>query len=120
MDTSKEYIKMCDCPEIQEGWRSPLKGDFYFKKSRNYVCVYHEDEPFSWDDNIFLPRQDQLQEMIINDYELEFIKNAEYEYTLKFYFPATIYMKWDKPEKLFLQMYMLIEHDKTWNEDEWV
>ena len=31
MDTSEQYIKMCDCEEVQGPWE-PKKGDYYFPK----------------------------------------------------------------------------------------
>ena len=31
MDTSEQYVKMCDCGEVQGPWE-PKKGDYYFPK----------------------------------------------------------------------------------------
>jgi len=31
MDTSAEYVKMCDCPEIQGQWK-PSVGDYVWRK----------------------------------------------------------------------------------------
>jgi len=67
MDTSEQYIKMCDCPEIQEGWK-PTDGDFlschgeiYVRMDSDFItCDAHKNEGCHW-----LPRQDQLQEMIL-------------------------------------------------------
>ena len=55
MDTSETYIKMCDCPEIQELMpRVHSQHEFY--KTGDIVMK----KPFVW-----LPRQDQLQEMVL-------------------------------------------------------
>ncbi len=78
MDTSEQYIKMCDCPEIQDGHKID-DGDFYFRKLpseeigdwyisyTSQVDDYTEEHPDQWDylhsKIIWLPRQDQLQEM---------------------------------------------------------
>ena len=76
MDTSEQYIKMCDCPEIQDGWR-PNKGDFYawtphggkeystismMLRCSCHVSIEKDIENFVW-----LPQQDQLQEMVFTD-----------------------------------------------------
>lgn len=74
MDTSKEYIKMCEkVEEIQEQWK-PKVGDFlYIKPSRDGSLKFkHREEPtvvisdkfIIQSSHIWLPRQDQLQEMI--------------------------------------------------------
>jgi len=31
MDTSEQYVKMCDCEEVQGRWE-PKKGDYYFPR----------------------------------------------------------------------------------------
>ena len=79
MDTSEQYIQMCErAEEIQRYGRSrPVgyygywqPGDFYFRKGEDEVKVYEEiaaDEGYysnnRLDSAIWLPRQDQLQEM---------------------------------------------------------
>lgn len=82
MDTSKQYIAMCDCPEIQDKWEFK-QGDFY--KDKVSLEVLDEDVEGYTTDNcqtytreyliqeikdyeaIWLPRQDQLQEMLMNE-----------------------------------------------------
>ena len=91
MDTSKQYIKMCDCPEIQGHWK-PSEGDnFSFinepKIIKDYEIWALEKRELSdieeWnkiiktmgnhfvdhfiearDCFVWLPRQDQIQEMM--------------------------------------------------------
>jgi hypothetical protein len=73
MDTSTEYLKMCDCPEIQDfrkeygQWQD---GDFAADKAAPRDISFHCSEcdheygaEFQLD-CIWLPRQDQLQEMV--------------------------------------------------------
>ena len=67
MDTSKEYIKMCDCPEIQDAIR------FFYDTD--------EDTNF-WDGplcKVWLPRQDQLWAMLPKnqDYHCLYIATDE-------------------------------------------
>ena len=69
MDTSKQYIEMCDCPEIQ-GLHSEAEGNLY--AARNYIVV--TSLRMVWDAThrerfIWLPRQDQLQAMVDNDFD---------------------------------------------------
>ncbi len=69
MDTSKEYIKMCEeAEEIQERW-TWIKGDVFadeinqihILESGGHIMLMgtHFPEGYIW-----LPRQDQLQEMV--------------------------------------------------------
>jgi len=72
MDTSEKYIKMCDCPEIQEKHLF-VKGDYYIRKGLPdslgiFITDWNINQkqqllnlaiPFLW-----LPRQDELQRML--------------------------------------------------------
>ena len=73
MDTSEQYIKMCDCPKIQD---SRLKGglvhgDYYHARAKHPSSVdIFIDPKRLWSGEIvnafiWLPRQDQLQEMVL-------------------------------------------------------
>ena len=82
MDLSKEYIQMCDCPEIQDNWELKAGDCFKIIKGKYYIgepceggseyfegdICYADEQSLSYDfsNNIFLwlPRQDQLQEML--------------------------------------------------------
>ncbi len=76
MDTSETYIKMCDCEEIQDKrpWNSVADMDF----PSSIYYGWKEDDSYHIENNrrlieqpyyeglfqaIWLPRQDQLQEM---------------------------------------------------------
>ena len=109
MDTSKEYIKMCDCPEIQlkEGEHAGVYS-FY-----NYDSV----------PSIWFPRQDQIQEMMKDHFELGDIMEP-------FIFLATHilselsednhYQKAKTPEQLWLAFYMFEKHGKVWDGEKWL
>ena len=76
MDTSQEYIKTCDCPEIQDGWK-PEVGDWADKgvivgRRKDFFIIRRWTSPLSGcaveynkSQLIFLPRQDQLQGMVM-------------------------------------------------------
>ena len=66
MDVSSEYIKMCErAEEIQKGWR-PYMGDFLYCPQICTIAIY-SSEPKPHKDDIWLPRQDQLQEMVMGE-----------------------------------------------------
>ena len=73
MDTSKQYIEMCDCPEIQEPKRAAglVHGDYISPTQRldQWDIVYDPSKAFRYGllECIWLPRQDQLQEMVDGD-----------------------------------------------------
>ena len=132
MDTSKEYIKMCNCEEIQKQ-RESLEGDFYSPQSDGRICVvgilkYAEDIINS----IWLPRQDQLQEMIDWAYTLDFIThkmNIEKgkthavvyftgEQELNFVIRHTNFIA-DSFEKVLLRIIMRKIHNKIWDDNKW-
>jgi len=131
MDTSETYIKMCDCPEIQEEWKSGdlCKGDFYFSRDRHgrptsVVDIYDgkgwallpRDVNFGW-----LPRQDQIQEMTCTCVQAyacvlrEFYPFVKTLTMLKHYCIQEYSM-----EQLWLMYYMHKKHGKVWGGEEWV
>ena len=107
MDTSEQYIKMCDTPEIQEE-HDITPEDF----------LGSPNGPFA--ESIWLPRQDQLQEMVGSDmgelYHI-FWKNmsvvSSYERT-----PYTD--KCTSMEQLWLAFVMKEKYNKTWDGDKWI
>jgi hypothetical protein len=114
MDFSKEYIRMCGSAKevqilmpkvfsIKKGYGvgcSPT-GDFYFGKLDDNNCL------------IWLPRQDQLQEMIEGD----FIETCDYICHF-----SELFVKLKTPEKILLKIVMQEKFHKTWDseKEEWV
>jgi len=137
MDTSEQYIKMCDCEEVQGPWK-PGRGDWMYKHvdhlpkddPRFYhfdygthpiledgeICAAHHVRMYK-DTSVFLPRQDQIQEWLgpIELHELLDICSeprgimwkALHEYAESF-------------EQLWLAFYMYEKHGKVWNGEKWV
>ena len=104
MDTSKEYIEMCEkAMEIQE--RRP---SFFNVKSYWSPAI----------PNIWLPRQDQLQGML---------EHESYPYLTNF---IEAFLAWVKTpahhvvflsmEQLWLAFVMRKKYGKVWNSKEWV
>ena len=128
MDTSEQYIKMCDCPEIQNGYLYD-NGDFFFDTKKKDVGVFHGK--LVWlanldmkENKIWLPRQDQIQKMMkyLSLWELmygfwKYIQDLNYlgtkpdEYLIK---------NFNSMEQLWLAFYMKEKHNKVWDEDRWV
>jgi len=135
MDTSKEYIKMCNkAVEIQPLFK--CLGDIVsWDNGRVFLVVkcypdsvngirikeWENDEEIDLASNatVFLPRQDQLQEIIEKDlhekiYELLSMFNGfvdEYCRT-----PECNFTSW---EQLWLAFVMKEKYNKTWNGEEW-
>lgn len=111
MDTSREYIKMCDCPEIQGQIKDVDRCSFWAKRlitgKYSMWCSYHAPG------DIWLPRQDQIQEMIFDDlaradvivHDLNKWREKNYDYQLQF-----ITM-----EQFLLAVYMHEKHSKIWS-----
>jgi hypothetical protein len=101
MDTSKEYISMCSQAEAARWTKETIMDD------HNYFAGTPEKV-------IWLPRQDQLQEML---------RETEYYLTWNFY---EFVMKSIEPnerrsmEKLWLLFVMKEKFNKTWNGSDWV
>ena len=117
MDTSKQYIKMCEgAKEIQMSCcRSlPLENLFFIKKL-NALSLYDSNRfRHEWyTDRIWLPRQDQLQEMIDGDWVKSFI-------TFMWWYQDENTEIYKSMEQLWLSLVMKEEYGKTWNGEEWI
>ncbi|MHB8362719.1 MAG: hypothetical protein ACYDBX_03815 [Patescibacteria group bacterium] len=135
MDTSKEYIKMCEkADEIQRKWEWG-KGDYYYSKygiytdillNKDYINAGKPDaEERNADEYIWLPRQDQLQEMMFP----QLSTGLSVHYTFAdfidenyLHYPVEMAKEYDKlsMEQLWLMYVMKEKFNKTWNEDKWI
>ena len=110
MDTSETYIKMCDCEEIQglAPYR-PIALQTGINYSYDYVVcttdIYSNDCKVIW-----LPRQDQLQEMSGLDWRSFDRKCLVYENT------ETVPTK----EQAGIRVVMKEKHNKVWDGEKWV
>lgn len=142
MDESKQYIKMCDCEEIQ-GQRTgrPNYNDFVHS-------VHHADswlKEVGWEEgSLWLPRQDQIQKMLLGflnklpDFTgISWMKpGAQLSYLASSFVD---FMRWasekmiplekntcrieyffDSFEQLWLAFYMHKKHSKVWNKTTWL
>ena len=143
MDTSKEYIKMCDCDEIQGNWK-PREWDCIYSEwddfgNRNKIWrilpdriadsgVYglspenYKEEKDRYTKIVFLPLQHQLQEMVKDRWNgLQIYKSGDFgEYYLEnreydFKLGGKLYSM----EQLWLAFVMKEKHSKIWSNGVW-
>ena len=119
MDTSREYIKMCDCPEIQV-------DEFDYRP--NFHFAYYLDEQWKIEHDflggeklpIWLPRQDQIQEMLIKEKFGTFDANWDICVEIPMQFVAkNPTLELSSMEQIWLSCYMLSIHHKLWDGEKW-
>jgi len=127
MDKSSPYGKMCgSAKEIQVGW-NPEFGDFFISMSLGMdspcqVIISDLEKKVSYLKTIkavWLPRQDQLQETVIENYATSWDLAIAFSNVLMGD-NASYFDKFDSMEKLWLAFIMLEKNRKKWNEGEWV
>lgn len=125
MDASETYMQMCEKAEeiqnIRKGFSSGALGEIWFKNGGFQI---HNGRRYVGIEAIWLPRQDQLQEILagkhcIHDmilYFLDFVSenagccNNEHGYDGQF----------DTLEQLWLAFVMQEKYQKQWDSDKWV
>ena len=131
MDTSKEYIAMCDCEEVQGQWKCEM-GDWYFCQCKDipgYPDGYSVSVIFDGDADIrssdlpkshtdtWLPRQDQIQEMMGESQNCRYLLKRLNDWCGDH---AYGWMLYASMEQLWLAFYMHEKHNKTWDGEAWV
>lgn len=144
MDTSETYIRQCDCEEIQaiRQWDEfsirLYQGDCYAEDGIVKVETYgvYAGEQLLQDgglhDNakvIWLPRQDELQEMVSNEvtdywelrsYPLTKRLERSEPFELLIYGKELIEVTGATIEQTLLKGLQKASHNKTWGGDKWV
>ena len=127
MDTSEQYIKMCDWPEIQDKWE-PGDGDWAYSIRDGASPIFPPTRYLGKllgrlkDDFTFLPRQDQIQEWFDwRKYDVSVCWCAK-PFKLEWSDDPmeTFGVNGDSMEQLWLAFYMYEKHGKVWNGEEWV
>jgi len=118
MDTTETYIKMCDCSEIQGQWTAPpYDHDFCYNNKDNYVTYGRNISADTVDDYTWLPRQDQIQEMLWG----KNFKNPIYLSKLfQEFHDKWLWLDFDTFEQLWLAFYMYEKHGKIWGGKKWL
>ena len=127
MDKSSYYIKICEHAKvIQKQW-TPDFGDFFVSMSSGLTSpcqtiVSDLEKKVSYLKTIkavWLPRQDQLQEMVIGTYTTPWDLAIAFSNVLMGD-NASYFDNFDSMEKLWLAFIMLEKHKKKWKNGEWV
>ncbi len=127
MDKSSYYIKMCASAKvIQKQWK-PDFGDFFVSMSLGMTSqcqsvVSDLEKKMSYLKTIkavWLPRQDQLQEMVIEKYATPWDLTIAFSNVLMAD-NASYFDNFDSMEKLWLAFIILEKHKKKWKDGEWV
>lgn len=143
MDTSKTYIKMCDCPEIRKAYwdlidrdgkrRRARYDDFYStRKSSDWilgvpditspdVTILNKDGKTAR--RINLPTQDQIQEMMADNEGCSLTAIAEFSRWIAYNAdnPKPHYNDaFDTGEQLWLAFYMHRNHSLSWDGEKWI
>jgi len=137
MDTSEQYIRMCDCPEVQDIWAKRIKrkdwdcSDFVWDiDNQNWYCIGGETGMVAYDapgQFVWLPRQDQIQGMLgyarpSNMIEILPITNGWASFDQKSCIrltPCDYYSQLDSWEQFWLVFYMHEHHHKVWDGKKW-
>ena len=127
MDKSSQYIKMCESAKaVQKQWK-PEFGDFFVSMSLDLTSACQSitsdlEKKASYLKTIkavWLPRQDQLQEMVIEKYATPWDLAIAFSNVLMD--DKTSYFdNFDSMEKLWLVFIMLEKYKKKWIEGAWV
>lgn len=137
MDTSKEYIDMCrKATEIQNPDRS-IAGNYYELNGNlcisGYVRDWHFDElwlytipygdmckAYTRDELVWLPRQDQLQDMMLPaNCNSADVSDTLYDFNV-FVANHVDEFEYRSFEQLWIRYIMYCDHGKQWNGSEWV
>ena len=128
MDTSETYIKMCEkAEEIQAQNNSTtihkyLKhGDYSYWNGVTVICSKDYDLFLSqFDRVIWLPRQDQLQEMVHIDSSGLRLVWRFYDWLRDYDVSPEQIETYDSMEQLWLAFVMKKHFSKIWNGDDWI
>ncbi len=120
MDTSENYIKMCDYEEIQG-----VKEKFKCTYGMDFNEVFMNNATGKEIRRVWLPRQDQIQAMIFDKYGygniaynqwMNFSSWLQYNMSITNRPPIL-----DKTmEQLWLMYHMSEKHNKEWDGDRWM
>jgi len=124
MDTSKEYIKMCEkAVEIQH--EELLKGDYVvINEKTELIADTMHYSPAELDTAIWLPRQDQLQEMVMDKFKGSSLYSMIDEFDWFCSESGLVFTDYAEQftsmEQLWLAFVMKEKYNKTWNGEDWI
>ena len=127
MDTSETYTKMCDCEEVQKGRQSFDCFDFLIEQNglilHSGVIINSGGMDTCRIYFIWLPRQDQIQEMCEGSWwggycnMTYWADSKHFPYVIDEMHSGTLLKSM---EQLWLAFYMDEKHQKHWDGKSWV
>ena len=120
MDTSETYIKMCEEAEEIQSLRQCDPMSWYYHKGFGCNEVVEGRNLVNVALSIWLPRQDQLQEMVdIGDWITVLSRFAIFAFGGKRVIDGTPHNVFTM-EQLWLAFCMHEKYNKVWNGEEWI
>lgn len=119
MDNSKEFILMCEkAVEIQEKWNEE-NGDFVFWRITKSIKIITDTFEVKNSEDyqryfIWLPRQDQLQDMVMDGVN-PIAKISEFYHVMRLDYGQIF----QSMEQLWLAFIMSELYNKRWNGKDW-
>ena len=129
MDTSKEYILMCENAGEIQNCHKEIRCPDIFARQNSIYCMDEENhhhiflkyiEKHIGNKLIWLPRQDQLQGMVKDRFSNVMVDTSALQAMLK-YFNDFRYInkQYDSMEQLWLAFVMKEKYNKIWTGKEW-
>ena len=124
MDKSEQFIKMCDCPEIQQyaTWTGGKTLDRGYTPDQRPMCVDTDGKTWIKGYGMFLwlPTQSDLQGMVWNSgsalHPIDMFRCfMGYMHKRQDYF----YLDGLSPEKCWLMYVMAKKYNKVWDGEKW-
>lgn len=112
MDTSEQYIKMCEKVVEIQALRGYEDGDVFWEKNEKQIHIWREGDGLGGHtcySGIWLPRQDQLQEMLggfgdASNLLIDFVEDVQAHRSF---------------EQFWFSLVMQEKYNKVWNGEDW-
>ena len=127
MDTSKEYVKMCDCPEVRDMIQKIIESD---RKRRVETRARFADTQYSIripdmttpDVTIYNEKDDYLRrvDLLSQDQIQEMMGHTQPGILAADGITLQLALKHDTWEKFWLAFYMFEKHSKKWDGEKWL
>jgi hypothetical protein len=132
----KELIAMCDVPEIQDRWEPKVGDSFYAglpvdkmktvvhieTNSHNvhFLKANEHKHAFYHDRVIYIPRIEDVLEWLVSYHFISLHQGSDDWKCERWGMDRMPCEVADSPVKALIKAYMHLEHNKTWNGEEWV